>query len=91
MLLFTIQLFGEQYALTVMTNSKGNVKKFISHVSLYKNENLCSEKLNDINSLLSKGGSMGVKYKSDILSAKYKNLEKTFKCVKVSKEFKTDY
>ena len=30
---------------------------------------------------------MGVKYKSGILSAKYKNLEKTFKCVKISKEF----
>ncbi len=34
---------------------------------------------------------MGVKYKSGMLSAKYKNLEKTFKCVKISKEFKTDY
>ena len=34
---------------------------------------------------------MGVKYKSNMLSAKYKNLEKTFKCIKVSKEFKTDY
>ena len=40
---------------------------------------------------LFKGGSMGVKYKSNMLSAKYKNLEKTFKCIKVSKEFKTDY
>ena len=91
MLFFAFQVFGEPYALTLITYSKGNVNKFISHVSLYENKNLCSDKLNDINLLLSKGGSMGVKYKSGILSAKYKNLEKTFKCVKISDEFKTDY
>ena len=90
-LFFTFQLLGDQYALTVITNSKGKDNNFVSHVSLYKNKNLCSNKLNDINLLLSKGGSMGVKYKSGILSAKYKNLEKTFKCVKISEEFKTDY
>ena len=90
-LFFTFQLFGDQYALTVITNSKGKDNKYVSHISLYESKNLCSNKLNDINLLLSKGGSMGVKYKSDMLSAKYKNLEKTFKCVKVSKEFKTDY
>ena len=60
-------------------------------MSLYKSKNLCSDKLNDINLLLSKGGSMGVKYKSNMLSAKYKNLEKTFKCVRISDEFKTNY
>ena len=32
-LFFTFQVFGEQYALTVMTNSKGNVSKSISHLS----------------------------------------------------------
>ncbi len=90
-LLFTIQAFGDQYALTVITNSKGNNNKSVSHVSLYKSKNLCSNKLNNINLLLSKGGSMGVKYKSGILSAKYKNIEKTFKCLKISEEFKTDY
>tara|TARA_Y100000589_G_scaffold241044_1_gene228577 strand:+ start:419 stop:721 length:303 start_codon:yes stop_codon:yes gene_type:complete len=90
-LLFTIQVFGDQYALTVITNSKGNDNKSISHISLYKSKNLCSNKLNDIHLLLSKGGSMGVKYKSGILSAKYKNIENTFKCVKISNEFKTDY
>ena len=41
--------------------------------------------------MLSKGGSMGVKYELGLLSAKYKNLEKTFKCVKISNEFKTNY
>ena len=54
-------------------------------------KNLCSSKLNDIHLLLSKGGSMGIIYKSGILSAKYKNLEKIFKCVKISERFKTDY
>ena len=34
---------------------------------------------------------MGVNYEYDILSAKYKNIEKTFKCLKISNEFKTDY
>ena len=90
-MLFTFQVLGEQYALTVVTKYKGNNDKSVSHVSLYKSKNLCSDKLNDINLLFSKGGSMGVKYKSDILSAKYKNLEKIFKCVKISKEFTTDY
>ena len=65
--------------------------KSVSHVSLYRSKKLFSNKLNDINLLLSKEGFMGVKYKSGILSAKYKNLEKIFKCVKISKEFKTDY
>ena len=91
LLLFTFQVLGEQYALTVVTKHKDNNDKSISHVSLYKSKNLCSDKINDISLLLSKGGSMGVKYKSGLLSAKYKNLEKTFKCVKISKEFKTDY
>ena len=89
--LFTLQVLGDQYALTVVTKHKGNNYKSVSHVSLYKSKNLCSDKINDISLLLSKGGSMGVKYKSGLLSAKYKNLEKTFKCVKISKEFKTDY
>ena len=90
-LLFTIQVFGDQYALTVITNSKGNDNKSVSHVSLYKSRNLCSNKLNNIHLLLSKGGSMGVKYEFGTLSAKYKNIEKTFKCLKISNEFKTDY
>ena len=90
-LLFTITAFGNQYALTVITSSKGNDNKSVSHISLYKNKNLCSNKLDDINLLLSKGGSMGVKYKFGILSAKYKNIEKTFKCLKISNEFKTNY
>ena len=34
---------------------------------------------------------MGVKYEAGTLSAKYKNIEKIFKCLKVSNEFKTDY
>ena len=89
--LYIGQVFGNQYALTVFTNYKGNDNKSVSHISLYKSKNLCLSKLDDINISLSKGGSMGVKYKSGILSAKYKNLEKTFKCVKISKEFKTDY
>ena len=89
--LWTMHAFGDQYALTIITSSKGNDDKFISHISLYKSKNLCSNKLADINLLLSKGGSMGVKYKSGILSAKYKNIEKIFKCLKISKEFKTDY
>ncbi len=91
LLLFTLQVLGDQYALTVVTKYKGNNDKSVNHVPLYKSKNLCSHKLNDINLLLSKGGSMGVKYKSGMLSAKYKNLEKTFKCVKISKEFETDY
>ena len=90
-LLFTFQALGDQYALIVITNFKGNENRSVSHVSLYKNKDLCSNKLDDINLLLSKGGSMGVKYESDILSAKYKNIEKTFKCLKISNEFKTDY
>ena len=90
-LLFTFQAFGDQYALTVITNSKGNDNKSVSHVSLYKSKNLCSNKINDIHLLLSKGGSMGVKYEFGILSAKYKNIEKTFKCLKISNEFKSDY
>ena len=90
-LLFTFQVLGDQYALTVITNSKGNDNKSVSHVSLYKRKNLCSNKLNDIHLLLSKGGSMGVKYEAGILSAKYKNIEKTFQCLKISNEFKTDY
>ena len=90
-LLITFQAFGDQYALTVITNSKGNDDKSVSHISLYKSRNLCSNKLNDIHLLLSKGGSMGIKYVSGILSAKYKNIEKTFKCLKISNEFKTDY
>ena len=90
-LLITFQAIGNQYALTVITNSKGNDNKSVSHVSLYKSKNLCSNKLNDIHLLLSKGASMGVKYEFNILSAKYKNIEKTFKCLKVSNEFKTDY
>ena len=90
-LLFTFQALGNQYALTVLTYSKGNENRYISHVSLYKNKNLCLNKLDDINLLLSKGGSMGIKYESGILSARYKNIEKTFKCLKVSNEFKTDY
>lgn len=90
-LIFTFQVLGDQYALTVITNYKGNDDKSISHVSLYKSKNLCSNKLDDINLLLSKGASMGVKYQAGILSAEYKNLEKTFKCIKISKEFKTDY
>ena len=53
--------------------------------------NLLAIYRDDINLLLSKGASMGVKYKTGILSAKYKNLEKTFECIKISKEFKTDY
>ena len=85
-LLFTFQALGNQYALTVLTYSKGIENRYISHVSLYKNKNLCLNKL-----LLSKGGSMGIKYESGILSARYKNIEKTFKCLKVSNEFKTDY
>ena len=91
LLLFTFQVLSDEYALTIVTKYKGNSEKSVSHVSLYKNKNICSDKLNDIHLLLSKGGSMGVKYKSDMISAKYKNLEKTFKCVKISKEFKTDY
>ena len=90
-LLFTFQAFGDQYALTVITNSKGNDNKSVSHVSLYKSKILCSNKINDIHLLLAKGGSMGVKYKFGILSAKYKNIEKTFKCLKISYEFKTNY
>ncbi len=90
-LLFTFQTLGNQYALTVITSSKGNENSSVSHVSLYKNINLCLNKLDDINLLLSKGGSMGVKYELGILSAKYKNIEKTFKCLKISNEFKTDY
>ena len=89
--LFTIQALGDQYALTVITYTIGNNNKYVSHVSLYKNKDLCSNKLNDIHLLLSKGGSMGVKYEYGILSAKYKNIEKTFKCLKISNEFKTDY
>ena len=61
-LLFTFQAYADQYALTVITNSKGNDNKSVYHVSLYKSKNLNSNKLNDINLLLSKGGSMGVKY-----------------------------
>ena len=91
LLLFTFKVLGNQYALTVITNYKGNNNKSISHISFYKSKNLCSSKLDDINLLLSKGASMGVKYKTGILSAKYKNLEKTFECIKISKEFKTDY
>ena len=90
-LLFTFQVLGDQFALTVITSSKGIDNKSVSHVSLYKNKDLCSNKLDDINLLLSKGGSMGVKYESGILSTKYKNIEKTFKCLKISNEFKTDY
>ena len=90
-LLFTFQVFGERYALTIITNSKGKDNKSVSHVSLYKNRKLCSNKLDDIYLLLSKGGSMGVKYETGILSTKYKNIEKTFKCLKVSSEFKTNY
>jgi hypothetical protein len=90
-LLFTYQALGDQYALTIITNSKGDENRSVSHVSLYKNKNLCLNKLDDINLLLSEGGSMGVNYEYDILSAKYKNIEKTFKCLKVSNEFKTDY
>ena len=90
-LLFTLQAYGDQYALTIITNSKGNDNKSVSHVSLYKNKNFCSNKLNNIYLLLSKGGSMGVKYESGILLAKYKNIEKTFKCLKISNEFKTNY
>ena len=90
-LLFTFQVLGDQYALTVITSSKGNDNKSVSHVSLYKNRKLCSNKLDDIYLLLSKGGSMGVKYETGILSTKYKNIEKTFKCLKVSSEFKTNY
>ena len=90
-LLFTFQASADQYALTVITTSKGNNNKSVSHVSLYKNKNLCSNKLNNIHLLLSKGGSMGVKYEFGILSAKYKNLEKIFKCLKISNELKTDY
>ena len=51
--LWTIHAFGDQYALTVITSSKGNDDKFISHISLYKSKNLCSNKLADINLLLS--------------------------------------
>ncbi len=89
--LLSFQAFGNQYALTIITNSKGNDNKFVSHISLYESKNLCSNKLNDIHLLLSKGGSMGLKYEFGTLIAKYKNIEKTFKCVKISKEFKTDY
>ena len=32
--LFTFQAFGNKYALKVITNSKGNDNKFVSHVSL---------------------------------------------------------
>ena len=71
-LLFTIQAFGDQYALTVITNSKSNESKSVSHVSIYRSKNLCSNKLNDIHLLFSKGGSMGVNYDTGILSAKYK-------------------
>ena len=91
LLLFTFQALGNQYALTVITNSKGNENRSVSHVSLYKNKKLCSSKLDDINVLLSKGGSMGVKYQAGILSAKYKNIEKTFTCLKISSEYKTNY
>ena len=87
----TFQLFGDQYALTVITNSNDKDNKSVSHISLYKSKNLCSSKLNDINLLLSKRGSMRVKDKSGILSAKYKNLEKAFKCIKISERFKTDF
>ena len=90
-LLFSIHAFGDQYALTVITNYQGNESRSISHVSLYTNKSLCSNKLNDIHLLLSKGGSMGVIYKSGIISAKYKNIEKTFECLKVSDEFITNY
>ena len=54
-LFFTFQLFGDQYALTVITNSKGKDNKSFSHVSLYKSKNLCTNKLNAINLLSSKG------------------------------------
>ena len=91
LILFTGQVFADQYALTIITNTKGNDERSVSHVSLYKSKNLCSNKLSNINLLLSKGGSMGVKFESGILSAKYKNIEKTFKCLKISKEFKTEY
>ena len=88
LLLFTFQALGGQYALTVITNSKGSENRSVSHVSLYKNKNLCLNELDDINLLLSKGGSMGLKYESGILSAKYKNIEKTFKFLKISNEFR---
>ena len=91
LLLFSFQVLGDRYALIVITDYKGDNVNSVSHVSLYKSKNICSSKLDDINFLLSKGASMGVKYKAGILSAKYKNLEKTYKCVKISKEFKTDY
>ena len=90
-LLFSSKVLSEQYALTIVTVSKGDYNKSVNHVSLYKNKNFCKRKLDDINLMLSKGGSMGVKYELGLLSAKYKNLEKTFKCVKVSSEFKTNY
>jgi hypothetical protein len=90
-LLFTFQAFGDQYALKVITNSKSNHNKSVSHASLYKSKILCSNKLNDIHLLLAKDGFMGVKYDFGILLAKYKNIEKTFKSLKISNEFKTDY
>ena len=34
---------------------------------------------------------MGVKYETDILFVKYKNIEKAFKSLKISNKFKTDY
>ena len=52
-MLFTFQVLGAQYALTVVTKYKGNNDKSVSHVSLYKSKNLCSDKLNDINLLFS--------------------------------------
>ena len=90
-LLFSSKVFSQQYALTILTTSKGDYNKSVSHISLYKNKNLCVNKLDNINMMLSKGGSMGVIYKFGIISAKYKNLEKTFKCVRISNEFKTNY
>ena len=89
--LYAGQVFGNQYALTVFTNYRGNDNKSVSHIPLYKSKNLFFSKLDNINLSLSKGGSMGVKYISGILSAKYKNIEKIFKCLRISQELKTDF
>ena len=47
-LLFTFQVLRDQFVLTVITSSKGNDNKSVSHVSLYKNKKLCSNKPDNI-------------------------------------------
>ena len=47
-LLFTFQALGNQYALIVITDFKSIENRSVSHVSLYKNKELCSNKLRTI-------------------------------------------